>query len=342
MRRAATLVAGLLVVVLSPQGALAAWSPGTGGTGTSTARNLGVPTSVAAAATGASSIHISWAAPGGASPTPTQYIVRRTAPTTTIVCSVGGGVFACDDTGLTAGTTYTYSVESRIGTNWSSGPSGSVSATTTAPGPFLVSAPGTKTAGTAFNATITATTNGVITDTTYTGVKTITFSGPSASPSGTSPTYPATVTFTAGVGTANIRLYAAETTTLAATDGTRSGSTSVTVVAGTATQLRYTTSTPSCATGTVAVGNGGSFTSRVTQYDAYLNPKNQTGSARIITLSRSPSQGTLSPGSVPISVGNSQSSTSFTFTIPTGNPPAITVRAASAGLTSANCIVTKN
>ena len=201
---------------------------------------------------------------------------------------------------------------------------------------------GSKTAGTAFTTTITATTNGVTTDTSYTGVKTISFSGPDASPSGTDPAYPATVTFTAGVGTAGITLYAAESATLGVTDGTRSGAASVTVLAGTATQLRYSSSSPSCASGAVAVGNGGSFTSFVTEYDAYLNPKAQTGSSRSVTISRSPSQGTLNRSSLTISTGSARTSQSFKYKHPTGNPSNTTVTAASSGLTSAICVVSRN
>ena len=342
MRRLLALGATLAVLLLSPQGALAAWGPGSGGSGMSSGRSIGVPTSVTAASTGTSSIHVTWAAPGGGSVTPAQYLVSRTAPSAATVCTVGSGTFACDDTGLTTGTTYTYTVAARVGTNWSSGASATASATTDQPA-FLVSVgSGSKTAGTAFTTTITATNDGVTTDTSYTGVKTVAFSGPAASPSGTNPTYPATVNFSAGVGTASVTLYAAASATLGVTSGIRSGSTAVTVVAGTATQLRYSSSTPDCSSGAVAVGNGGSFTSRVTEYDAYLNPKSQTGSSRSVTISRSPSQGSLNRTSLTIATGSSQSSQSFKYTHPTGNPPNTTVTAASSGLTSAACVVSRN
>ncbi len=330
-----------LVVLMSANGALASWSPGSAGSGSGSGRAIGLPTSALATALGSSSIRVTWAAPTGASVTPTQYVVRRTAPSTATVCTVAGTVFTCDDTGLSGGTTYTYTVEARIGTNWTSGQTAGTTATTTFAPNFLVSVSGTQTAGTAFSPTITATNNGVTTDVTYAGVKTITFSGPLASPSGTNPSYPATVTFVAGVGTPSITLYRAATATLSVTDGTRSGSTSVTVTSGAATQLAYTTSTASCASGSVIVGNGGSFGSRVSVYDAYLNPFTQA-SNRTITLTRSPVIGTLSPASLTILTGTSETSAASTFTLPTGNPPDTTVTAAAAGLTSATCIVKKN
>ena len=340
MKRTTGLIVTTLLLLLSPNGAFAAWSPGSSGSGSATARSIGLPTSPLATALGASSIRVTWSGPTGGSVTPDQYVVRRTAPTTATICTVSGATFACDDTGLSGGTTYTYTVEARIGTNWTSGQTGGTSTTTPSAGTFLVSAPGTKTAGTAFSASLTATTNGVTTDTSYAGVKTITFSGPGASPSGTSPSYPATVTFVAGVGTPSITLYNAATATLSATDGTINGSTSVTVVAGAASQLRYTTSTPSCSGGSVIVGNGGSFTSRVTVYDAFLNPVSQA-SNRTVTLTRSSVTGTLSPTSLTISTGASETSASFTFSLPNGSPPDTTITAASTGVTSVACIVKK-
>lgn len=318
----------------------AAWTPGSGGSGTSTGTTLGLPTSVGATPTSSSAIQITWAAPS-TGPAPAQYVVRRTAPTTATVCTVSAPTITCNDTGLAASTTYSYTVEARLGTNWSSGQSGVANATTFNPPTLNValSVAGSKTAGTAFNVTLTATTNGVTTNTAYTGAKVITFSGPSNAPSGTAPTYPATVTFASGVGTASITLRAAQTVSLGATDGTISGSTSVTVVAGNATQLKYSSSTPSCASGSVTVGNGGSFVTKVTAYDAFLNPK--TGTARTVNLTRAPASGSWSPTSLAITAANSETTTSATFTIPVGSPPNTVVTAAASGLTSATCTVKK-
>jgi hypothetical protein len=84
---------------------------------------------------------------------------------------------------------------------------------------LAISALAEQTAGTAFSATLTATDEYGNTTAGYTGAKTIAFSEPSSSPSGKAPSYPATVTFTAGVGTASIKLYDAQTTTLKAKEG---------------------------------------------------------------------------------------------------------------------------
>jgi len=326
-------------VAFGATAASAAWAPSGSGSGSSTGLSLGVPTSVSASATNSTTVQVSWAAPSSG-PTPGQYTVRRTSPSTATVCTVSAPTTTCDDTGLTASTTYQYTVQSLLGTNWVSSQSGAVSATTPAPPTMKVAlaVAGSKTAGTAFNVTLTATTNGTTTNTAYSGSRTITFSGPSNAPDGSAPTYPATVTFVSGVGTASVTLKAAESATLNATDGTISGSTSVTVVAGTATQLGYTSTNFSCATGTANVGNGGTFTFKLTAYDAFMNPK--TG-ARTVNLSRSPTSGTtLSPTSLSITAANSETTGSASLTIPGGNPT-IVLTAASSGLTSEVCTVKK-
>jgi type II secretory pathway pseudopilin PulG len=96
----------------------------------------------------------------------------------------------------------------------------------TPPDTFGISAIGaSQNAGSAITvATITAQLYGGGTDTTYTGVKTLTFTGPGTSPKGNAPTYPATVTFTNGVATnVSFTTYNVETTTLTATQGLITG-----------------------------------------------------------------------------------------------------------------------
>jgi alpha-tubulin suppressor-like RCC1 family protein len=100
------------------------------------------------------------------------------------------------------------------------------------PSSFTVTNPGTRTAGTAFTVTLTASNDAYgNAPTSYAGTHCITFSGPTASPNGTTPLYPqgscpagqSAVTFnTSGVGTlAGVTLYDATTsTTLKATDAT--------------------------------------------------------------------------------------------------------------------------
>jgi hypothetical protein len=328
----------LAVAVFLASGATAAgaaWTPGSSATGTSAGTTLDLPTSAAASATSSTAIHITWAAPSSG-PAPAQYVVRRTAPTTAMVCTVSAATVACDDTGLSPSTSYSYTVEARLGTNWTSAQTSAVSATTFSPATLNLTVSGAKTAGTAFNATLKATTNGTTTDTSYSGTKTITFSGPSDAPSGAAPTYPASVLFINGIGTASITLTAAEAATLDATDGTLSGSTSVTVVAGTAAQLQFSSSSPSCASGSVTVGNKGTYTTNVTAYDAYLNPK--SGTNRTVNLAVAPANGSWDTASLTITSASAETTGSAIYTRAPGNSD-VTVTASATGLTSGACVV---
>ncbi len=107
--------------------------------------------------------------------------------------------------------------------------------------------PGTQVAGTQFNEAITAVDTYGNTVTAFSGTKTVSFSGPANSPSGKAPTYPGSVTFSSGVGTASIKLYDAQTTTLTATQSTLTGTSgSFSVTAGSAAQ--FSLSTPSTQT----------------------------------------------------------------------------------------------
>jgi hypothetical protein len=97
---------------------------------------------------------------------------------------------------------------------------------------FVLSTPSAPSAGTAFDETVTAADVYGNTSTGYAGPQVLAFTGPLDGPDDTAPTYPASVSFTAGVGTASITLPDAETTTLTATEGTVTGtSVSFTVAA---------------------------------------------------------------------------------------------------------------
>jgi hypothetical protein len=118
------------------------------------------------------------------------------------------------------------------------GSSGSFAVSAASANKFTVPTPSTQTAGGAFSETLTAVDPYGNTATTYTGSQTIAFTGPASSPNGKAPAYPTSVSFGAGVGTASITLYDAQTTALAATQGGVSGSSaSFTVSAATASSL---------------------------------------------------------------------------------------------------------
>lgn len=348
MRRPLLLVPALVVTLaVCTLTAGAAWLATGTGTAESRSTSVGLPTAVAATATGTTSIQVTWSPPAAPSPPPGSYdVFRYSGATGTLVCSVAAASpRACDDTGLAPGTTYGYTVEARLGTNWLSGQTAQVDATTNAapvgtPN-FLVElvAPGSKTAGTPFDVRITAR-NGTATDATYTGSHSLTFSGPGTNgPPYPSPGYPTGATFTAGVATASVTLRKAETATLTVAEGARTGSTSVAVVAGAATHLRYSSSSHDCSSGAVFLdANGATWTSKVSRFDGSGNAAG--GGAISVSVTKPSGAGGSVPTS-PLSVAStaSESGTATSYQIATGQPPAVTITAASSGLTSATCAV---
>lgn len=123
-----------------------------------------------------------------------------------------------------------------------------------------------QTAGTAFDVRITAILpDGSGPDTSFSGSKTLTYSGPSTSPKGNAPSYPATATFTSGVATVTVTLYTAETKSITATQGLVTGASSpITVAAKTTAGFSITS------VGTQTAGTA--FGATLTAIDAYGNP----------------------------------------------------------------------
>lgn len=206
--------------------AYAAWSiTATNPTASATANALNAVTGVGSTVT-SSSVTLTWTAPTGVPAT--GYTVTRTAPTSAAVCT-NVALTTCTDTLLTGSTQYTYSIVALRGL-WTS-PAATHSATTSLgiTRTFSVSVSGAATAGAAKSVSLTAQTNG-ITDATYTGSHTLTFSGAANGPNGDAPTTSQAVTFSAGVGTASLTFYKAETFTLTVSEASpaRSGTASVT------------------------------------------------------------------------------------------------------------------
>ncbi len=201
--------------------------------------------------------------------------------------------------------------------------------TVTVDNSFQVSVSGPQAAGTAFGVTITARAAGV-TNTAYSGTRSLSFSGPGTAPDGThTPIYPSSATFTNGVGTATVTLFKAESAVLAAASGNLSGSTTVTVNAGTSKGLSFTSQSltgagaselcnapsTSCTITGMPKNGGGTWTAKVGMVDTWGNPT-AASSAVTVTLTRSPSpgKGALSVSSVTIASGAAASSSSFTYT----------------------------
>jgi prepilin-type N-terminal cleavage/methylation domain-containing protein len=223
------------------------------------------------------------------------------------------------------------------------GTSGTVTVSSPSPSSFGVSAPSTATAGTPISVMVTAKDSSGNTLTSFTGSQTLTWSGPHNSPAGTAPSYPTSVTFTAGVGIASITLYDAETTTLTATQSGVAGiSGNITVSAGSFVGLYLLNPDHTVSCGAIAttytctvspaVGNNASITSSVMFSDGYGNSVVRSGSPSTISLS-TPSKGSVSPGSLTIPANGYQSSATFTLTKQGSNTATTTISYTSGGTT---------
>jgi hypothetical protein len=261
----------------------------TSGSGHGTAA-LGTLSAPAAPTTspGAGTVALSWAgvSPPTGSGTVSYYVQRngadaggncatRAAPSTATNCS---------DSGLSSGT-YSYTVTAV----WHSWSATSSSTPATVSGPLdhfsLTAATTTPTAGAGDNLTITAKDSAGTTVTAYTGDQTLTFSGASTiganHPTVTSKTGTAvafgtaeTITFTNGVasvsGSSNgvMTLYKTEAASVTVSDGTHTGSLSVTVSAAAPTSIAATSGGGQSATAGSAFANP--LVATVT--DTYGNP----------------------------------------------------------------------
>jgi hypothetical protein len=124
------------------------------------------------------------------------------------------------------------------------GASGSFTVKAAVANSFSVPTPAEKEAGATISETVTALDAWHNTAKSYAGAKTLAWSGPANAPSGQAPSYPATVTFTSGAGTASIKLYDAQSTTFKASEGTIEGVSGSFVVKAAATK-KFTVPTPS-------------------------------------------------------------------------------------------------
>jgi hypothetical protein len=309
---------GFFAVVAS---AWAAWTGSGVGVGAAAVGSANAPTSVTATQpnTALRTVHVTWAIPAtpdGSAPS-SFTVARSNGSTSTAACGTGttplpGTSTNCDDTNVASGT-YTYTVTM----NWStwtatSVASSSITVAASALHHFtVVPSTSTPTAGTQFSVTVTAVDQYGSTFAGYTGSQCVTFSGPGASPApaSTAPAYPAggtgctgsnsLVAFSSGVGTPNVTLYNAQSTTLTVTDvATSKTGTSSSLTVSPAGISRLVVS-PSTSTPTA----GTSFTAPLTAHDAYDNVATSYTGAKTITwsaLATSPAPASQAP-SYPVS-----------------------------------------
>jgi hypothetical protein len=281
-RIATTIVVALSLPALSllAAGAFAYWPNAGEASASVSLATLAAPT-ISSVTAGAGTVALTWSAvtpPAGGT---VEYYVTRDGGAPSSACpsssSPSTGT-SCTDTGVSIGThEYTVTAVWRTWTATSTAKSASV---TFGPATHfqIQAASTTPTAGETDNLTITAKDASSNTVSNYSGSKTLTFSEPSSSPNGKAPSYPATVTFTTGVGTAAIKLYDAQTTTVKAKEGTLEGTSPSLTVKAAATK-KLTVPTPSEQEAGVA------FNVTLTAIDEYANTTTGYAGAKTLTWS---------------------------------------------------------
>lgn len=310
--------------------AVAYWATTGAGSATALVATLAAPTSVSASPSG-STVDVAWTGPGGpgGGSVDGYYLQRSTgAPGGTCASSptslLPAASTSCADTGVAAGS-YAYTVVA-VFRSWTSSASSAPATVSATLHHFSVQGPASATAGAAFNVTVTAQDASNATMTTYSGSQSLSWTGPGSAPNGSTPTYPSSVSFTNGVGTASVTLVKGETVALTATQVTSSVtgvSSDIVVSAGVATQFLVASGTPQTA--------GTPFNVTLTAQDAYRNTAVSYSGSKTIVWSgpANAPRGTSPtyPGSVTFSSGG-------------GGAPVTLVKAETAVLTATEGAVT--
>jgi hypothetical protein len=261
-------------------GAFAYWSGAGEASASASLATLTAPT-ISSATAGAGTVALTWSAVTAPASGTVEYYVTRDGGAPSSGCpssSSPSTATSCTDTGVSIGT-HEYTVTA-VWRSWTATSTAkSVSVTFGPATHFQIQAVSTiPTAGETDNLTVTAKDASNNTVSTYAGAKTLTFSEPSNSPNGKAPSYPASVTFTTGAGTAAIKLYDAQTTTVKAKEGTLEGTSPSLTVKAAATK-KLTVPTPSEQEAGVA------FNVTLTATDEYANTATGYAGAKTLTWS---------------------------------------------------------
>jgi hypothetical protein len=275
-------IAASTVVALSllGAGAFAYWSNAGEASASASLATLSAPT-LSSATAGAGTVALTWSTVTAPASGTVEYYVTRDGGAPSSGCpssSSPSTATSCTDTGVAIGT-HEYTVTAMWRTWTATSTTKSVSVTYGPATHFQITAASTTpTAGETDNLTITAKDATGNTVANYAGSKTLTFSEPSSSPSGKAPSYPATVTFTTGAGTAAIKLYDAQTTTVKAKEGTLEGTSPSLTVKAAATK-KLTVPTPGEQEAGVAINV------TLTATDEYGNPTTGYTGTKTLTWS---------------------------------------------------------
>jgi hypothetical protein len=292
----------VLVVVAVVSGTAFAFFSTTGvGEASADVSALPVPKITAATPAAGGTVALTWSAVTPPGPGTVTYAVSRDGEEPDGNCpslTSRAAVTSCIDSGLEAGN-YNYAVTAKW-RSWNSSSTTSTAKITIGPVTHLdlKAASAAPTAGATNNLTITAQDANDKTVTTYTGSRSLTFSGASASPSGTNPTVvnsagtaiafgsPTAINFSLGAASVSsskngvMRLYKSGATSIKVSDGAISSSPDLALTVAPAATSKISLAVP---TTTPAAGAGSNLT--VTVSDAYGNPIPTYSGSRSLTFS---------------------------------------------------------
>ena len=277
--------------------AWAFWSAGGSGTANATVGALAAPTAVTPGTPGwGTSVPVSWTgagAPNGGT-VDGYYVQRFSGSTPSPACAsspsalLPAAVTSCSDTSVANGT-YTYTVTS-VWHSWTATSATSASVTVNALASFTVTAPASATAGSSFTVSVTAKNASNATITAYRGTVHFTSTEPAGA------VLPADYTFVAGDNGAHsfangVTLKTTPSQTVAVADTaepTKTGTTSVSVTAGAATQLAFTQQP-----GGGLYNTAWTTQPKVTVQDAYGNTVTTSTASVTLAIGTNPGGGVL-------------------------------------------------
>jgi hypothetical protein len=309
LTRRLTGVALFAALIVTASGTALAYFTTTGtGSAAANLSQLSAPTIIAATPAVGGTVALTWSAASAPGTGTVTYSITRDGEKADGTCHPTLTTTTCTDSGLEVGT-YSYVVTAKWRT-WSTESAVKTAKVTVGPADHLAmsAASSTPVAGAADNLTISAKDASGNTVTTYTGSKSLTFSGASASPGGATPTVSNSlgsniafggsteITFTAGMAVVSsgnngaMKLYKSGSASIEASDGTLATETplAVTVSPTTAAKLALTATTT-----TLSAGDSDNLT--ITARDTYGNTATAYTGSKSLTFSGAATVGTNKP-----------------------------------------------
>lgn len=333
MKRRALIVGVAVTALLTPAAAFGVWTVTvTPGTTTASAATQVLSPTAKATTRSSTAIDVTATAPSGSGVVPTSYRVQRNG-TTVSGCDSLGFSQTCSDTGLNPGTSYTYAVLGRVGTQWVSSATTVSTATTAAP-QWVSTSAGASTITTGQSVTWTVVFSQPVSGVAaaafqVTGTGGATAPIASVSPSGSAPATTWTVTSGASTGTGSLRLDLKSKAGIIDSGGSGLSDTSFPISGGSSATVTVNAPAPASAVAVTGISRNGNSSN-------YTFTGTSSGGGTItVTVSTTANAGNCSLGSAlgtqPTASGSPWTSGTISLTggsiyyvraTITGNPPA--------------------